>query len=118
MPTAAEAASTVEMRSLRRPLRVRVSEVVLMMDPLRIRSGRLPGGRFFEAAAESADEIDGQVELAVAQVGLEILLLEHLSLRREHLEVVSEACAVARDRDVVGFLGGGEPGARLCALRA
>src|SRR6267142_6105012 len=112
MPIAANAASTAERRSLRRPLRMPapgISCVELMKVPFECGSGRLlGGGRFFETPAERADEIDGQVELAEAQIGLEVLLIQHLCFRCEHLQIVAEPGAVARDRDAVGLFGGAQ----------
>src|SRR5579864_2945922 len=119
MPTMANVPSTRETSRVRRPFGppAGLSVAVLMETSFRIPSRRPLGGRvLLEAAAERAYEIDRQVEPAVAQVGLQVFLLQHLRLRGEHLQVIAEAGAIARHRDAVGFLGGSQAGLRFGAL--
>src|SRR6266568_7821293 len=72
------------------------------------RGSPAPARGVVEPAPKRADEIDRKRELARLEVGVEALLREQRLLRREHLEVVADALAVAQQREIVGFLRGRE----------
>ena len=70
-----------------------------------------------ESAAERADEIDGECELARLQFGAQLPLLEHLRLDRDEGEQAAEPGLVARERQAIRLLRRGERGIGFGALR-
>src|SRR6266850_2187143 len=57
-----------------------------------------------EPAAERPNEVDRQRELARAQFGIEALLRKQRRLGGKDFEVVADAFAVTKEREVIRFL--------------